>query len=92
VELALSNTLISPGDKIVSCHTRKRYEVVDLGIMHPEEVPTQSLRPGQVGYVACNMKESSEGKYYGVLCGSILLKLCRNQRTLVTHYIAMGPP
>lgn len=29
--------------------------------MHPEEVPTTSLRPGQVGYVACNMKESSEG-------------------------------
>ena len=30
--------------------------------MHPEEVPTESLRPGQVGYIACNMKESTEGK------------------------------
>lgn len=29
--------------------------------MHPEEVPTESLRPGQVGYIACNMKESTEG-------------------------------
>lgn len=29
--------------------------------MHPEEVPTTMLRPGQVGYIACNMKESSEG-------------------------------
>jgi len=28
--------------------------------MHPEEVPTESLRPGQVGYIACNMKESTE--------------------------------
>lgn len=52
---------VAVGDKIVSCHTRKKYEVVDLGIMHPEEVPTKSLRPGQVGWVACNMKESSEG-------------------------------
>jgi translation factor GUF1, mitochondrial len=31
--------------------------------MHPEETPTTSLRPGQVGYVACNMKESSEGQF-----------------------------
>jgi translation elongation factor EF-4 len=30
-------------------------------VMHPEEVPTSSLQPGQVGYIACNMKESSEG-------------------------------
>ena len=49
------------GDKIASCHTRKKYEIVDLGIMHPEEVPTSELRPGQLGYIACNMKESSEG-------------------------------
>lgn len=30
--------------------------------MHPEEIPTPELRPGQVGYIACNMKESSEGR------------------------------
>ncbi|KAH9928534.1 GTP-binding protein lepa [Epithele typhae] len=47
-------------DKIASTHTHKRYEVTELGIMHPEEVPTESLRPGQVGFVACAMKESTE--------------------------------
>ena len=31
--------------------------------MHPEEVPTVQLLPGQVGYVACNMKQSSEGEF-----------------------------
>ncbi|KAI0647530.1 GTP-binding protein lepa [Trametes meyenii] len=46
--------------KIASCFTRKKYEVTELGIMHPEEVPTDCLRPGQVGFVACSMKESSE--------------------------------
>lgn len=51
------------GDKIMSCHTRKRYEIQDVGLMYPEEVPTTCLRPGQVGYIACNMKESSEGLY-----------------------------
>ncbi|KAG6376243.1 GTP-binding protein lepa [Boletus reticuloceps] len=48
------------GDKIASCHTRKKYEVQEVGVMYPEELPTASLRPGQVGYIACNMKESSE--------------------------------
>lgn len=49
------------GDKIASCFTRKKYEVTELGIMYPEEVPTKTLYPGQVGYIACNMKQSSEG-------------------------------
>ena len=54
--------VFSEGDKIASCHTRKKYEITELGIMHPEEVPTGQLLPGQVGYIACNMKQSSEGK------------------------------
>ncbi|CAE6453790.1 unnamed protein product, partial [Rhizoctonia solani] len=49
-----------PGDKIASCHTRKRYDIVDIGIMHPEEESTEMLQAGQVGYITCNMKESSE--------------------------------
>ncbi|KAH9950270.1 P-loop containing nucleoside triphosphate hydrolase protein [Amylocystis lapponica] len=56
----IKDGVLRKGDKIVSCHTGKKYEVTDLGIMHPEEEPTASLRPGQVGYIACNMKESSE--------------------------------
>ncbi|QRV99888.1 Elongation factor Tu GTP binding domain [Ceratobasidium sp. AG-Ba] len=47
-------------DKIVSCHTRKKYDVVDVGIMHPEEESTGLLQTGQVGYITCNMKESTE--------------------------------
>lgn len=61
-------TCIVLGDKIASCHTRKRYEVIDLGLMHPEETPTETLRPGQVGYVACNMKNSSEGWSFFICC------------------------
>ncbi|KAI1791641.1 GTP-binding protein lepa [Ganoderma leucocontextum] len=38
----------------------EKYEVTELGIMHPEELPTDCLRPGQVGFVACSMKESAE--------------------------------
>ncbi|KAI0797564.1 GTP-binding protein lepa [Abortiporus biennis] len=58
--LSIQGGVLRKGDKIASCHTRKKYEVTELGIMYPEEVLTTSLRPGQVGYIACNMKESSE--------------------------------
>ncbi|KAI0071753.1 GTP-binding protein lepa [Panus rudis PR-1116 ss-1] len=58
--VSIQGGILRRGDKIASCHTRKKYEVVDLGIMHPEEVPATSLQPGQVGYIACNMKESTE--------------------------------
>ncbi|ETW86138.1 hypothetical protein HETIRDRAFT_100331 [Heterobasidion irregulare TC 32-1] len=58
--VSIQSGTLRKGDKIASCHTRKRYEITDLGIMHPEEVPTTQLLPGQVGYIACNMKQSSE--------------------------------
>ncbi|KDQ60905.1 hypothetical protein JAAARDRAFT_709214 [Jaapia argillacea MUCL 33604] len=58
--VSVQSGVLRKGDKIQSHHTRKRYDVIDLGIMSPEEVSTESLREGQVGYVTCNMKESSE--------------------------------
>ncbi|KAI0636399.1 GTP-binding protein lepa [Trametes polyzona] len=58
--MSIQGGILRKGDKIASCFTRKKYEVTELGIMHPEEVPTDCLRPGQVGFVACSMKESSE--------------------------------
>ncbi|KAG1756397.1 P-loop containing nucleoside triphosphate hydrolase protein [Suillus paluster] len=58
--VSVQDGIIQKGDRIASCHTRKKYEITEVGVMHPEEVPTASLQPGQVGYIACNMKESSE--------------------------------
>ncbi|KAN0077193.1 P-loop containing nucleoside triphosphate hydrolase protein [Tylopilus felleus] len=65
--VSLYDGVIREGDKIVSCHTQKKYEVQEVGIMYPEELPTASLRPGQVGYIACNMKESSEAHVGDIL-------------------------
>ncbi|EJD05678.1 Guf1 protein [Fomitiporia mediterranea MF3/22] len=48
------------GDRISSCFTRKKYEVTEVGVMHPEQVRTGILNAGQVGYLACNMKDSTE--------------------------------
>ncbi|KAG1891393.1 P-loop containing nucleoside triphosphate hydrolase protein [Suillus subluteus] len=58
--VSIQDGIIQKGDRIASCHTRKKYEITEVGVMHPEEVPTSSLQSGQVGYIACNMKESSE--------------------------------
>ncbi|KAF8809083.1 translation factor GUF1, mitochondrial [Phlegmacium glaucopus] len=58
--ISIQAGVLRKGDKIASCHTRKKYEITEVGIMHPEEIPTESLNPGQVGYIACNMKQSSE--------------------------------
>ncbi|KAK0503556.1 P-loop containing nucleoside triphosphate hydrolase protein [Armillaria luteobubalina] len=58
--ISVQEGVIRKGDRISSCHTRKRYDITEVGIMHPEEIPTNGLYPGQVGYIACNMKESSE--------------------------------
>ncbi|KAF8965297.1 Guf1 protein [Flammula alnicola] len=58
--ISIQDGILRKGDKIASCYTRKKYEITELGIMYPEEVPTKSLYPGQVGYIACNMKQSSE--------------------------------
>ncbi|KAI0006188.1 GTP-binding protein lepa [Russula compacta] len=58
--VSIQDGVLRKGDKIASYHTRRKYEISELGIMHPEEVPTAQLLPGQVGYIACNMKQSSE--------------------------------
>ncbi|KAF7338100.1 Translation factor GUF1, mitochondrial [Mycena venus] len=58
--VALQDGILKKGDRIASCHTKKKYEITDIGILNPEEIPVTSLHPGQVGYIACNMKESSE--------------------------------
>lgn len=58
--LSVQDGILKKGDKISSCFTKKKYEVLDLGVMHPKETPTGSLRAGQVGYVACNMKDPTD--------------------------------
>ena len=48
------------GQQIVSAHTGRKYEVYEVGVMHPDQLPIERLQAGQVGYVICGMKKSSE--------------------------------
>ncbi|KAG8835361.1 Translation factor guf1 mitochondrial [Serendipita sp. 399] len=58
--LSVESGVLKKGDRIVSVHTSKKYEILDIGVMHPGETPTGSLRAGQVGYIVCNMKDPTE--------------------------------
>ncbi|KZS88359.1 GTP-binding protein lepa [Sistotremastrum niveocremeum HHB9708] len=58
--VSVQDGILRKNDKIVSCYSNKKYDVIDVGIMHPEEESTGVLYAGQVGYIACNMKQSSE--------------------------------
>ncbi|EJU05637.1 Guf1 protein [Dacryopinax primogenitus] len=60
--LSIQSGRIRKGEKIFLHHTQKKYDVVDIGVLHPEETPTGMLQAGQVGYLACNMKNSNEAQ------------------------------
>lgn len=51
---------IKTGDKISSFYSKKRYEVLDVGINSPTAISTGQLQKGQVGWMICNMKSVPE--------------------------------
>ncbi|XP_020609911.1 translation factor GUF1 homolog, mitochondrial-like [Orbicella faveolata] len=46
----------------MSAYTQQKYEVLDVGIMHPGEVSTGALFAGQVGFVACGIRNSKDAQ------------------------------
>lgn len=54
---------LKKGDRIASCsNTHEVWDVLDVGIMAPEPVPTGELQTGQVGYVITGMKDARTAK------------------------------
>ncbi|XP_053433588.1 translation factor GUF1, mitochondrial isoform X3 [Nycticebus coucang] len=60
--VALFDGMVSKGDKVVSAHTKKTYEVNEVGILNPNEQSTQKLYAGQVGYLIAGMKDVTEAQ------------------------------
>lgn len=48
------------GSKIVSFASKKEYEVVDIGLLCPDEMSRPTLHAGQVGYAVLGMKTVKE--------------------------------
>lgn len=60
--IAVQDGVIKKGDQIILMQTDTQYEVLEIGIMYPEETPMQALYAGQVGYIITGMKTVHEAK------------------------------
>ncbi|KAH6830289.1 Small GTP-binding protein [Perilla frutescens var. hirtella] len=60
--VAVVDGTLRKGDKISSAATGQSYEVLDVGIMHPELTQTGVLLTGQVGYVVSGMRSTKEAR------------------------------
>ncbi len=60
--LAIKDGVIKKGDSITLAQSGTAYEVLELGLMYPNETPTDALYAGQVGYLIAGMKTVQEAR------------------------------
>ncbi|KAL6135668.1 hypothetical protein ACLB2K_067895 [Fragaria x ananassa] len=60
--VAVVDGMLRKGDKIASAATGQAYDILDVGIMHPELTSTGVLHTGQVGYVVSGMRSTKEAR------------------------------
>lgn len=60
--IAVHDGAIEKGQMITLANTGKEYEVLEIGLMYPEQQPMQALYAGQVGYVITGMKTVKEAR------------------------------
>lgn len=66
--VAMRDGSIKKGQKVMSVHSKKTYEIQEVGIMYPNEVPTDVLLAGHVGYLYANLKSTDEAQIGDTLC------------------------
>jgi elongation factor 4 len=60
--IALKDGMIKKGDMITLAHEELEYEVLELGLMYPDQQPMDALYAGQVGYLITGMKTVREAR------------------------------
>lgn len=60
--IAIKNGMIKKGDSITLAKSGYNYEVLELGLMYPNEQPVNALYAGQVGYIVTGMKTVQEAR------------------------------
>ena len=60
--IAVHDGVIKKGDMVQLAQTDEEYEVLEIGLMYPEETPMNALYAGQVGYVITGMKTVKEAR------------------------------
>ncbi|KAL7556898.1 hypothetical protein ACA910_003857 [Epithemia clementina (nom. ined.)] len=53
---------LSKGDKVRFLASAAEYEVSEIGIMQPNQVPVDTLRAGEVGYIWGNIREVTDAR------------------------------
>ncbi|NBV40750.1 elongation factor 4 [bacterium] len=60
--VALHDGVMKKGDLIHLIHTDAKYEILEIGLMYPNETPTDELYAGQVGYIITGIKSVKEAR------------------------------
>ncbi len=60
--IKIVNGTITKGQKVKFFHTKKEYEVDEIGVLQMDMVPKRILKAGDVGYIITGIKESKEIK------------------------------
>ncbi|KAK0527815.1 Translation factor guf1 mitochondrial [Tilletia horrida] len=60
--VSVKDGAVRKGDRIASCVTGKKYEVIELSINNPSPVKVPILRKGQVGMIVANMKNIEDAE------------------------------
>lgn len=60
--IAVRDGMIQKGDRVELAQTHNTYEVLEIGIMYPNETQTDALYAGQVGYLIMGMKSVQEAR------------------------------
>jgi translation factor GUF1, mitochondrial len=60
--IALRDGILKKNDRVTLAQTGLSYDVLELGIMHPEATPLPGLYAGQVGYIILGMKTVKEAR------------------------------
>lgn len=48
---------VKQGDEILMMHTNKHFEVTEVGVISPTQIPVKTLEAGDVGYISASIKD-----------------------------------
>jgi elongation factor 4 len=60
--IALEDGKLKKGDTVALAQAQTEYEILELGLMYPDQTPTHELYAGQVGYIVAGMKTVKEAR------------------------------
>lgn len=86
VLIRIKNGKVKKGDKILLMAANKTYEVTEVGIRTPSEVPTQELDNGEVGYLTATIKDIKD-----VFAGETITSADNPAKTPLPGYRKMAP-